>query len=87
MISPISNATHAQPVAHATTTSTQKPAQSKPQSASTDSVTLSAAAKAMAANLKEATETPAQTIQEAGGGDPQALRLLAKEAAAKSVKK
>jgi hypothetical protein len=37
----------------------------------------------MLAALKESSETPAQTAQEAGSGDPQAQRLLAKQAAAK----
>src|ERR1035438_2959092 len=41
--------------------------------------------RAMGAGLKEASETPAQTAQEAGHGDLQARSLLAKEAAAKSV--
>jgi hypothetical protein len=68
--------------------STQKPTQSKPQSAtSTDSVQLSQAAQAMLAALQEASETPAQTAQEASLGDLQAKRLLAKEAAAKSAAK
>jgi hypothetical protein len=37
------------------------------------------------AALQEATETPAQTAQEAAGGDIQAQRLLATEAAAKAA--
>jgi hypothetical protein len=37
--------------------------------------------------LKEARETPAQTAKEAQGGDLQARRLLAKEAAAKPAAK
>jgi len=41
----------------------------------------------MLAALQEARETPAQTAKEAGLGDLQAKRLLAKEAAAKSVVK
>lgn len=48
---------------------------------SADTVTISAAAKAM---LQEARETPAQTAREAAGGDHQAQRLLAKEAAARA---
>jgi len=89
MVSAISNATQTQPVAQSTGTSTQKPTtQPKPQSAtSTDSVQLSQAAQAMLAALQEARETPAQTAKEAGLGDLQAKRLLAKEAAAKSVVK
>jgi hypothetical protein len=44
----------------------------------TDTVTLSKAT----AILKEVQETHVQTVQEAAGGDNQAKRLLAKEAAA-----
>jgi hypothetical protein len=44
---------------------------------------LSKAAQATLAALEEATETPAQTAKEAGSGDLQAQRLLAKEAAKK----
>jgi hypothetical protein len=88
MVSAISNATQTQPVAQSTGASTQKPTQSKPQSAtSTDSVQLSQTAQAMLAALQEARETPAQTAQEASLGDLQAKRLLAQEAAAKSVGK
>ena len=86
MVSAISNATQTQPVAQSMGASTQKPTQSKPQSAtSTDSVQLSQAAQAMLAALQEARENPAQTAQEARLGDLQAQRLLAKEAAAKSA--
>jgi hypothetical protein len=42
---------------------------------------LSSAAQAA---LQEALETPAQTAKEAGTGDVQAKRLLAKQAAAKA---
>jgi len=35
--------------------------------------------------MKEASETPAQTAKEAGSGDRQAQRLLAKEAAAQKA--
>jgi hypothetical protein len=45
-----------------------------------DTVTISTAAQTAA---QEASETPAQTLKEATHGDPQATRLLAKEAAAK----
>jgi hypothetical protein len=88
MVSAISNATQTQPVAQSMGASTQKPTQSKPQSAtSTDSVRLSQAAQAILAALQEVRETPAQTAQEASLGDLQAKRLLAKEAAAKSAAK
>jgi hypothetical protein len=88
MINPISNVTQPRPVAPSTEQSTQKPAQaaSKPAAAS-DVVNLSNAAQTMAAILKEASETPAQTTKEAQGGDLQARRLLAKEAAAKPTAK
>jgi hypothetical protein len=51
------------------------------QPLSTDTVQISAAAQA----LREATENPAQTAREAAGGDQQARRLLAKEAADKTL--
>jgi hypothetical protein len=41
----------------------------------------------MLAALQEASESPVQTAKEAGTGDRQAQRLLAKEAAQKSVAK
>jgi hypothetical protein len=86
MISAISNVTQAQPVDQSATTSAKKPTQPAPKSsASADSVQLSQAAQAMLAALQEARETPAQTATEAGNGDLQAQRLLAKEAAAKPV--
>ena len=88
MVSPISNAAQAQPAAQSTRVPSKpapsKPAQAQPKSSGAgDSVQLSAAAKTMAAALQEATETPAQTAKEAGQGDQQAQRLLAKEAAGK----
>ncbi len=60
-----------------TATAPQPAAASKPQAAGSDTVQISAAAKA----LQETIETPAQTAKEAAGGDIQAKRLLAKEAA------
>lgn len=86
MTSAVSSATQTQPVAQSAGTPPAKPAQSKPQSAkssaSADTVQLSATAQALLAAEQEAMETPAQTAKEAFGGDPQAQRLLAKEAAA-----
>jgi len=71
--------------------SAQKAAKPKSESpttsTSTDTVQLSSAAQAALAAVKEAQETPAQTAKEANGGDPQARRLLAREAAAKAVAK
>ena len=88
MVSAISNATATQPVAQSPKTSAQAPAQPATQSGgSPDTVQLSKAAQAVAANLKEATETSAQTAQEAGHGDLQAQRLLAKEVATESASK
>ena len=54
------------------------------QSAAKTTVTVSAAAVAALVAEKEAAETPAQTAQEARGNDHQALRLLAKQVAAKT---
>jgi hypothetical protein len=83
MPSAITSVTQSQPVAQPTVSS-QKSAPTKPQSTSTsqDSVQLSSTAQAALAALAEATETPAQTVKEAGTGDLQAQRLLAKETAA-----
>jgi hypothetical protein len=84
MVSATSNATHTVPVAQSTGTPTQKATQPRPQSTTSgDSAQLSAVAQASLAALKEATETSAQTTKEAGLGDRQAQRLLAKEAATK----
>jgi len=61
----------------------QEAAKSKPQPAATDSVLISSAGKAA---LQEATESPAQTAQEARKGDAQAQRKLARAAAAEEAK-
>ena len=83
MISPLSSATQSEPVALATATSTPKPTGSEPKAGTVaDSVQIS---KAALATLRELRETSTQTANEAGHGDLQAQRLLAKEAAAKSV--
>jgi hypothetical protein len=80
MLNPVSGASQTQPVAHSTTRTTNA-TQSKPESTNkTDTVQLSSIAQVA---LKEATETPAQTAKEANGGDRQAQRLLAKQAAEK----
>jgi hypothetical protein len=62
-----------------TTAVNSKTSGSKPQQALADTVTISSAAKAI---LQEVQENHAQTVQEANGGDSQAKRVLAKEAAA-----
>lgn len=86
MLSPISNATQPQPVAQARPTSAAKPDRPEPPFApNTDSVQLSKTAQAMAAAMQEARETPTQTAREAGHGDLQAQRLLARQAAVKPV--
>ncbi len=87
MIKAITNTTPPQPVARPTSQSTQKPAQPAPHPAPyADSVKLSSTAQALAGALQETRETPTQTANEAQGGDSQARRLLAREAAAKSVR-
>lgn len=53
-----------------------------PQTKPVDTVQISSIAKQA---LQEATETAAQTAQEARGGDSQAKRLLAREEAAKAA--
>lgn len=88
MTSAISHAPPPQPVAKTTAAAPKKPAPSKPASAAhTDTVQLSQTAQAALAAMQEATETSAQTAKEAGQGDVQAQRLLAKETAAKHVSK
>ena len=87
MVSGISNVAQTQPVAQPKETATEKPAQAKSKPAPADSVQLSKTAQAMATALQEARETSFQTAQEAGKGDRQAQRLLAKEAAAKPATK
>jgi len=81
MSTPISNAKQAQPAESATQTPAANPKApvSKTQQTPTDTVTISTSAKAI---LQEVLENHAQTVQEANGGDSQARRLLAKEAAA-----
>ncbi len=79
MINSVSSAAPAQPVAQPQPTAVKQTIQPQPQPTSTDTVQISAAAQA----LKEAIENPAQTAREAAGGDLQAKRLLAKEAADK----
>ena len=57
-----------------------QPAKPKAEAPAQDTVHISAAAKnARRAKPAEATETPAQTEQEAAAGDPQALAKLARE--------
>jgi hypothetical protein len=93
MINPVTSA--AAPVETAPSTAvranavkTAPPAPAKPEKTAAspvDTVTISNAAQALSqAAVKEALETPVQTAQEAGAGDVQAQRLMAKEAAEKA---
>ena len=87
MISPVTSASAPQPVAQTTTQpAAAQPAssQAKPQANTTDTVQISNAARAM---MQEAIENPAQTAKEAAAGDRQAMRLMAKEAAARASEK
>ncbi len=86
----VANAAQSLPAAQSKQVNT-KPTQSAPQptpNAPTNTpnatVQVSNAAKAL---LQEAIETPVQTAQEARGGDLQAQRLLAREAAEKAANK
>jgi hypothetical protein len=76
-IAALSNSAETQAAAQPTPAAVNPPA-SKPEAAGTDTVTLSSTAQSA---QKEASETPAQTAAEAAKGDPQAQRLLSKEAA------
>lgn len=60
----------------------QKPAEPKAQPTILDTVQISTSAKAV---MQEASETAAQTAQEAQKGDVQAQRLQAKRAAQESL--
>jgi hypothetical protein len=81
MSTPISIAKQTQPTESATQApaANQKASVSKTQQIPTDTVTISNSAKVI---LQEVQENHVQTVQEANGGDSQARRLLAKEAAA-----
>jgi hypothetical protein len=60
----------------------QKPAESKPQPSILGTVQISTSARTV---MQEATETAAQTAQEATKGDRQAQRLLDKRVAQESL--
>lgn len=83
MSDPITSATPVQaPVQVRPTAAHEKRAsEAAPPSVPKDTVQLSSAAQAA---LQEAMETPAQSAKEAGAGDLQAKRLVAKQAAAKA---
>ena len=86
MISPVSSASAPQPVAQTKAQAAAPPAssQAKPQVSTTDTLQISNAARAM---MREAIENPAPTAREAAAGDHQAMRLMAKEAAARASEK
>jgi len=81
MINALSNVTPTQVAAEPAPVNPKAPA-SKQQAAITDTFTKSTAGQTAA---QEAIETPAQTAIEANKGDPQAQRLLTKEALAKAA--
>ena len=70
------------PVPAKTATTSSAKASSPAPAPANDTVQISSAVQAA---LKESIETPAQTAHEANAGDPQAKRLVAKEAADKIV--
>ena len=79
MISPVSNATQVQ--AAVQPKAPQAPAQQAPppvSQAPSDTVKISSASQQI---LQESRENSVQTAKEAAGGDAQARRLLAREAA------
>jgi hypothetical protein len=82
MISPVDSSAPMPAVAQPT--ATQAPAPATPASSVQDTVQISNGAKAL---LQEAMETSAQTSREASAGDAQAIRLLAKQAAARASAK
>lgn len=83
MATPIGNVQLAQPAQQfAPRTNTPAPVPARAQPTPTDTVQVSNAARQA---VQETIETPAQTSKEAAGGDPQARRLLAREAADKAV--
>jgi hypothetical protein len=88
----ITTATHTAVAVETQTASAAKSATASPKPAApqaaltphvpTDTVKISTAAQTA---LQEATETQAQTAKEAGHGDRQAVKLLAKEVAEKKA--
>jgi hypothetical protein len=77
MITPVNNSAPAQAAVQVKAAASQQAAQTKPQAAPSDTVKISSAAQLR----QESVETSVQTAKEAAGGDPQAKRLLAREAA------
>lgn len=92
MISPVTASPNAQvPTSASAVSKAKSDLKSSPSTHIQDTVQLSPTAQAQLSSLKaamqEATETPAQTAKEAQGGDLQARRLLATEAAAAKLAK
>ena len=87
MVSGISNTAQVQPEVAANNPAKKQAVPESHTATNADTVQLSNAAQSRIAALQEATETVAQTTREAGHGDRQAQRLLAKEAASKPVSK
>jgi len=81
MSDPVGNVTEIQATAQAKEVRPRAP-EPRPQPVPIDQVQLSSDAQAA---LREAVETPAQTVKEASTGDLQARRLLAKQEAAKEA--
>lgn len=81
MIASITQAAPSEQPAASSAAAPQASSKAAPQSSSTDTVQISNAAKAL---LQENQETPVQTAREARSGDTQAIKLLAREAAAKA---
>ena len=81
MADPVGSVTQSQPVVPVADMPTRATQDREPP-VPVDTVQLSSAAQKA---LQEATETQAQTAKEAGKGDMQAKRLLAKEANTKEV--
>jgi len=77
-----SGSASATPASRTSTTASSATGSSTSTSTSSYTVNISSAARAL---MAEASETSVQTAQEAGKGDQQAQRLLAREAAAKAA--
>jgi hypothetical protein len=86
MSNSISSVTQAEPVQNAAPTpaAPAKTSPPAPQPVPADTVKISTAANAI---LQEVQETHTQTVHEANGGDSQAIRLIARQAAAKATPK
>jgi hypothetical protein len=86
MLQPLTNVAPSQAVSQADSASKVSPKVTTSSAVQTPAYTvqISNAARQM---LQETTETPAQTAKEAAGGDRQAQRLLAKEAATEKAMK